>query len=165
MNVLAIIVEGLLQINNLIALLVCRILQGICVGLYMSIVPIYINELAPRQIIGSFGVATQLFVLVGVVVSYALSLILSAANADPFVFYRVILLFNVLFILVQTALLLVGFIPESPNSLIKANRNEEAKQVIALFTLPPYVERAYREKSLEIESESQSSDSTELVGE
>ena len=93
-------------------------------GFYMSIVPIYINELAPRQIIGSFGVATQLFVLVGVVVSYALSLILTAADASPQVFCRVLLLFNVLFILAQTALLLAGFIPESPNSLIKANRND-----------------------------------------
>jgi MFS family permease len=108
---LAIIVEGILQYNNIIALLVCRIIQGIFVGYYMSIVPIYINELAPRQIIGRFGVFTQLFVMVGVVVSYALSLILSACNAEAFVFYRVMLLFNVLLILAQTILLLVGFIP------------------------------------------------------
>lgn len=77
----------------------------------MSIVPIYINELAPRQIIGSFGVFTQLFVLVGVVVSYALSLILNACNAEAFVFYRVMLLFNVILILIQTLLLVIGFIP------------------------------------------------------
>lgn len=103
--------EGLLQINNIIVLLVCRIFQGIFVGYYMSIVPIYINELAPRQIIGSFGVATQLFVLVGIVVSYGLSLILTAASASSFVFYRVMLLFNVLFIIAQTILILVNYIP------------------------------------------------------
>lgn len=42
-DILAIIFEGLLQINQIYVLLVCRIFQGIFVGYYMSIVPIYIN--------------------------------------------------------------------------------------------------------------------------
>jgi hypothetical protein len=41
----------------------------------MALVPVYINELAPKQIIGSFGVFTQLFVVVAVVVSYGIGLI------------------------------------------------------------------------------------------
>ena len=40
----------------------------------MAIVPIYINELAPKQIVGSFGVFTQLFVVIALVYSYGIGL-------------------------------------------------------------------------------------------
>jgi hypothetical protein len=42
-NVLALVIEGVIQVSNVYALLICRIFQGIFVGYYMSIVPIYIN--------------------------------------------------------------------------------------------------------------------------
>jgi len=40
-NLVAIIAGCLLYINNFILLLILRIVQGICVGLYTSIVPLY----------------------------------------------------------------------------------------------------------------------------
>lgn len=100
----------------------------------MAIVPIYINELAPKDIVGSFGVFTQLFVVLALVVSYALGLILLAAEAGPFVFYRIMVGFNIITLLTQTICLFIGFIPESPNSLISKNRFEEAREVIGMFT-------------------------------
>jgi len=75
---LALIVMGIIQVNNIYVFLVCRFLQGVFVGCYMAITPIYIDELAPKQIVGSFGVFTQLFVVVGIVISYSLQLILAS---------------------------------------------------------------------------------------
>ena len=39
----------------------------------------------------------------------------------------------------QLVLLFANFVPESPNSLIRKNKNEEARQVISLFTIPSFV--------------------------
>lgn len=139
MNIFAFIIEGILQINNIYVLLVCRAFQGIFVGYYMSIVPIYINELAPKQIVGSFGVFAQLFVVFGIIISYGIGLIMQKTNVSAFVFYRIMVSINAVLIVGQSILLLVGYVPESPNSLIKKNRNEDAMQVIAMFTVPSHV--------------------------
>jgi MFS transporter, SP family, sugar:H+ symporter len=128
----------------------------------MAIIPIYIYELAPKQVVGSYGVFTQLFVVVALVTSYGLGLILQALNASPFVFYRIMVSVNALLIIVQSILLLVGFIPESPNSLIRKNRTEEAKAVVALFTKPEFVDEAYDEKVLEVLVDRKEEDPSEV---
>ena len=51
-------------------------------------------------------------------------------------------------------LLLVGFIPESPKSLIKQNKNDKAKEAIALFIIPELVEEIYQQKLKEVMAES-----------
>lgn len=46
-NLVAIIAGCLLYINNFVLLLILRIIQGICVGLYTSVVPLYTTEISP----------------------------------------------------------------------------------------------------------------------
>lgn len=46
-NLIALIAGCVLYINNIIVLICMRIIQGICVGLYTSIVPMYITEISP----------------------------------------------------------------------------------------------------------------------
>ena len=77
----------------------------------MAITPIYIHEIVPKQIAGSFGVFTQLFVAIGTVVSYALGLMLTKIDADAFVHYRVVLSANSLLTIAQTVLLLMDYVP------------------------------------------------------
>lgn len=36
-------IAGVIQINNIILLFVCRLIQGFLIGNYMAITPIYIN--------------------------------------------------------------------------------------------------------------------------
>ena len=98
--------------------MVCRFFQGVFVGCYMAITPIYIHEIVPKQIRGSYGVFTQLFVAIGTVVSYALGLLLTKVSTDAFVHYRVIMLASCIVTIVQSAMLVTGFVPESPCSLI-----------------------------------------------
>ena len=138
-NVAALIVSGIHHINNLYVLLACRILQGILTGSFMSIIPIYINELCPKQIVGVFGVFTQIFVVLALVVNYAIGTVLTKSNTAPFTFFRIMISYDSVLILVQTVLLLVNYIPESPNYLLKKNKNDQAREVIAMFTVPSHV--------------------------
>lgn len=114
----------LIQYPNIYVLLVSRVLQGFFIGNYMAIVPIYINELAPKQIAGSFGVFTQLFVVIALVLSYALGIIFTAIDLDAFVFFRLMVGINTIFIVLQSVLLLLNYVPESPNSLIASQKYE-----------------------------------------
>jgi hypothetical protein len=102
----------------------------------MAIIPIYIKEIVPKEIAGKYGVTTSIFSVLGSAVTFALGLILNAANASPFVFYRVITLFDSLLIIFQSILLLASFIPESPASLIAKNKLDEARDVINQFYKP-----------------------------
>ena len=73
-NLCAIIIEGIMEYPNLWVFLVGRIFQGLFTGMYMAITPVYIKELCPKAVVGNFGVFTQLFVAVGLVVAYGIGL-------------------------------------------------------------------------------------------
>jgi hypothetical protein len=47
--------------------------------------------------------------------------------------------YDSLLVLFQSALLLGGYIPESPNYLLSKNKKEEARAVIALFIKDKFV--------------------------
>lgn len=52
-DIAAIVTTGLLQIPNIGLLLALRIVQGVIVGVFMVIVPVYVNELVPIDLHGS----------------------------------------------------------------------------------------------------------------
>lgn len=66
----AIVITGLLQIPNIGLLMALRILQGFVVGVFMAVVPMYVNELVPIDLHGSEGVISQILIVVGVVIDY-----------------------------------------------------------------------------------------------
>jgi len=75
-------IEGLIQINNLPLLFVCRFCQGIVVGNYMGVTPVYIKELTPVIHRGMLGAFSQLFNIGGVVIAYALGLIFELTDVN-----------------------------------------------------------------------------------
>ncbi|KAL2653494.1 hypothetical protein R1flu_021622 [Riccia fluitans] len=100
--------------QDVMMLYIARILVGLGVGIISFAVPIYIAEIAPRQLRGTLGTANQLAVTIGIVLSYFAGLFLqwrylAAAGMIP------------------CSLLLIGlfFIPESPRWLGKSGHNEE----------------------------------------
>jgi ABC-type dipeptide/oligopeptide/nickel transport system permease component len=64
--------------------------------------------------------------------------------------WRIIVTANSLPIVILIILVLIRFIPESPNSLILKNRNEEAKKVIGLFHQSNFIEEIYQHKLKEL---------------
>jgi MFS family permease len=73
----------------------------------MVLVPLYINEIAPKSLRGAFGVTCQVFVVIGIAIAQFLSLFLSTIP-----FWRLILLFGAVIGATQFVLLL--FACESP---------------------------------------------------
>lgn len=49
-NAISILAIATIQIKTLYTLLAGRIIQGICVGLYSTITPIYINQMLPASL-------------------------------------------------------------------------------------------------------------------
>ena len=110
-NLVALVISLIIQINNIYVLLFCRIVQGILTGCYMSIIPIYINELCPKQIVGVVGVFTQLFTVLALVINYSLGIILSKMNTSPFFFFRVLVTYDSFLIIFQSILLMIDYVP------------------------------------------------------
>ena len=121
-NLIALVFEGIIQVPNPYVLLVCRFFQGVFVGNYLAIIPIYINELSPKQIIGSIGGLTNIMIIIGIIFSYGIGLAMKD-NANNEAFYRIMVTMPAFFIIVQSLALILNFIPESPNSLIKKNKS------------------------------------------
>lgn len=136
-NLLVLIINIFIQIANVYVLFGCRILSGMFVGMYLGIVPIYIHELSPHSVSGSFGAFTQLAHIFGVVICYLLGMIFDLTNAENTIFFwRFMFSCTTVFIIFQTIFIMVHYVPESPNSLIEKESIEKAKEVLALFNNP-----------------------------
>lgn len=150
MDFVALIVGVVIQYPNLYVLLVCRIFQGVLVGNFMALVPIYINEICPKDIVGSFGVFTQLFVIVAVVLCYIMGMIfVLASNVGEFM-WRFMFAFTQLTVLIQMILFFTDFIPESPISLLEARQDVKARNVLLMFNTEKVIEEVMKEKWKEV---------------
>jgi sugar porter (SP) family MFS transporter len=100
-----------------------RILIGIAIGLASFIVPMYISELAPERIRGSLVSLNQLFVTLGILVSYGVDGYFSPSGA-----WRLMFACG----LIAGIILLVGmsFMPFSPRWLILKRKPDKATHVL-----------------------------------
>jgi len=120
MNLIALIIEGIIQIPNVYVLLICRLIQGILVGNYLAIIPIYINELCPKQVVGNLGVMTHIMIMVGIVFGFGIGRAMEGRVSDE-AFYRIMVSIPAFFVIVQSLALIFNYVPESPISLLKKN--------------------------------------------
>ena len=101
--------------------------------MYMNFVPTYIGELTPKELGSRFGVYPQISVVLGVLVSFLVAMIMTNVFGLEFtaavptvsqagIFWRVMLLLPAVGPLLQVFFLAIGYIPESPYSLIVRNR-------------------------------------------
>ena len=134
----------------------------------MNFIPMYINELTPKEIGSRFGIYPQIAVVLGVLAAYTTAMIItncfdyqflptdervsqiSIENWQSEVFWRVMLIISVLPGLLQILMVLVGYIPESPVYLIEKNRNDKAKEVMSLFYKEEFVDMALENKVREV---------------
>lgn len=59
-----------------------RVIQGICVGIYCSLIPMTVREFAPTTLSGLLGTFPQLNVSVGVVFAYLVAYVLKKITGD-----------------------------------------------------------------------------------
>ncbi|KFK30985.1 hypothetical protein AALP_AA6G053800, partial [Arabis alpina] len=96
-----------------------RLLQGISIGISAYLGPVYITEIAPRNLRGSASSMAQLFAGVGISVFYALGTAVSWRNLAILGSIPSLMSLPLLF-----------FIPESPRWLAKVGREKEVEAVL-----------------------------------
>ncbi|KAF8720949.1 hypothetical protein HU200_023355 [Digitaria exilis] len=91
-----------------------RILLGYCTGILSYVVPVFISEIAPKDIRGGLATSNQLFICSGCSAAYIIGALLP---------WRSLVVVG----LIPCAILLVGlfFIPESPRWLANVGREKE----------------------------------------
>ena len=111
---------------NVYSLVVARVIDGVGVGLAVTIAPLYISEVSPAEIRGELNTLPQLLGTSGVFLAYCMVFFISLTT-DPS--WRLML--GVMF--VPSAIYLAitcFFLPESPRWLVSKGRTREAKQVL-----------------------------------
>ncbi|XP_012646925.1 solute carrier family 2, facilitated glucose transporter member 5 isoform X2 [Microcebus murinus] len=101
-------------------IIVSRLLVGICAGLSSNVVPMYLGELAPKNLRGALGVVPQLFITVGILVAqiFGLRNLLASEEGWP-------VLLGLTGVPAALQLLLLPFFPESPRYLLIQKKDEE----------------------------------------
>ena len=108
---------------NIYVLFLSRILVGLAVGIVNFIVPLYLSEVAPKQMRGTLVSLYQWAITAGILFSY----VINGAFASAVYNWRWMLFAGV----VPGIILLVGmsFLGDTPRWLVSKNRDEEAKKI------------------------------------
>lgn len=111
---------------NVYVLLLARLLDGLGIGLAVTLVPVYISETAPPEIRGSLNTLPQFTGSGGMFLSYCMVFGMSLMESPNWRLMLGVLSIPSLIYFVLT----VFFLPESPRWLVSKGRMLEAKQVL-----------------------------------
>ncbi|KAM6108910.1 LOW QUALITY PROTEIN: solute carrier family 2, facilitated glucose transporter member 5-like [Pterocles gutturalis] len=136
--------KGTLLINNILSItgallmstselaksfeviILARVLMGIYAGLASNVVPMFLGEMAPKNLRGAIGVVPQLFITIGILVAQLLGLSFILGNDSG---WPVLLGLTGIPSLIQ--LVILPCFPESPRYLlIQKGKEEEARKAL-----------------------------------
>ncbi|XP_043828562.1 solute carrier family 2, facilitated glucose transporter member 9 isoform X2 [Dromiciops gliroides] len=117
------------QAGSFEMLILGRFIMGIDGGIALSALPMYLNEISPKEIRGSLGQVTAIFICIGVFTGQLLGLpeMLGQESRWPYLFGVIV---------VPAFIQLVGlpFLPESPRYLLFEKRDQDgAKKAFQTF--------------------------------
>uniref|UniRef100_A0A8D2BMF8 Solute carrier family 2, facilitated glucose transporter member 5 n=1 Tax=Sus scrofa TaxID=9823 RepID=A0A8D2BMF8_PIG len=129
-NVFAIIPAILMGVSKVAKafelIIFSRVMLGVCAGISYSALPMYLGELAPKNLRGTLGTMTEVFGIVGVFLAQIFSLQAILGNPTG---WPVLLAITGVPALLQ--LLSLPFFPESPRyTLIQKGDEETARQAL-----------------------------------
>nr|XP_048271010.1 solute carrier family 2, facilitated glucose transporter member 9 isoform X2 [Myodes glareolus] len=109
-------------------LIVGRFVMGVDGGIALSALPMYLNEISPKEIRGSLGQVTAIFICIGVFVGQLLGIpeLLGKESTWPY-------LFGVIVVPALVQLASLPFLPESPRYLL-LEKDDEAGAMRAFQT-------------------------------
>ncbi|XP_035200277.1 solute carrier family 2, facilitated glucose transporter member 5-like [Oxyura jamaicensis] len=159
--------KGTLLINNLFSIaaavlmgtseiaktfeviILSRVIMGIYAGLASNVVPMFLGEMAPKNLRGAIGVVPQLFITIGILIAQILGLNSILGNVEG---WPVLLGLTGIPSVIQ--LLTLPFFPESPRYLLIQKGNEEqARQALQRLRGWDDVDDEIEEMRLEDQSE------------
>lgn len=111
---------------NVYMLLVARLIDGIGVGLAVTVAPLYISESAPAEIRGELNTLPQFFGTGGMFLAYCMVFGMSfMSNPSWRIMLGLILVPSLIYLALG-----IFFLPESPRWLVSKGRTKEARQVL-----------------------------------
>ncbi|XP_027026553.1 solute carrier family 2, facilitated glucose transporter member 5 [Tachysurus fulvidraco] len=130
-------------------IIVGRFFVGICAGISSNVVPMYLGELAPRNLRGAIGIVPQLFITIGILTAQVFGIRNILGNAEGWP-----ILLGLTGVPALIELLLLPFCPESPRYML-IQRGDDNNGKIALQRLRGWkdVEEEMTEMRLEEQSE------------
>lgn len=115
-NVGAVVLINITTFGTLVA---GQFIEGICVGYYTTIAPIYLKEIAPKELRKMLGLFFSLGKIVGVLIVIMIELILDAAPSP--IGFRIILSMTAVFSILQ-AILIFFFGSDTPAEMIEKGK-------------------------------------------
>jgi MFS family permease len=113
---------------DITSFIIARVIGGIGVGMAILIAPMYIAEIAPRQLRGTLVTFNQLNIVLGISVAYFSNYYFQQTITDPDFKWRIMLGVEALPALMY--LILLFFVPRSPRWLLQKGYAEEALRVL-----------------------------------
>lgn len=144
---------------NFYTLIAGRAIQGLCVGLYSALVPLYINEISPMEVAGRLGALNQLLIVSGIVITNVLALFVPSTGSGIVSWWRIIFGIPIAIAIVQILMLLLVYKNETPRYLILQGRDEDALELVRDIYKEEYVDDMIREKKAECREKSQNMNS------
>ncbi|PIS00948.1 MAG: sugar porter family MFS transporter [Chlamydiae bacterium CG10_big_fil_rev_8_21_14_0_10_35_9] len=123
---------------NFSSLLLGRLIQGISIGIITIVIPLYIAEATPKNMRGRGLALFQLILTLGILLAYAINLLLAPSGNWRGMFYCV---------LIPGFILFLGslFIPESPVWLFSKGKKSKAKNILQKLRLQKEAEKEFQE--------------------
>ncbi|CAM6004647.1 unnamed protein product [Sphagnum balticum] len=117
----------LVNVTTFATLIVGRLIEGVCIGYYTAIAPVYLKEVAPKELRRLLGLFFSFGKIIGVLISIVLELSLEAAEVS--ISWRIILSMTAVFSSLQ-AILIFFFGTDTPMEMIEKGKLEEARDII-----------------------------------
>ncbi|XP_066528378.1 solute carrier family 2, facilitated glucose transporter member 5-like [Hoplias malabaricus] len=155
-NIFSIVPAVMMGISEVVGsfeiIIVARIIVGICAGLSSNVVPMYLGELAPKNLRGAVGIIPQLFITVGILTAqiFGIRSILGNAEGWP-------IMLALTGIPACLELFLLPFFPESPRYML-IQKSEENKARKALQRLRGWADVDEELKEMRLEEQSEQSE-------
>jgi len=114
--------------SDIVVFLIARIIGGLGVGIAILVAPMYIAEIAPRNLRGTLVTFNQLNIVLGISIAYFSNYYFQQTIADPDLKWRIMLGVEAVPAIIYLALLFT--VPRSPRWLMQKGKNEEALSVL-----------------------------------
>ncbi|XP_027870125.1 solute carrier family 2, facilitated glucose transporter member 5 [Xiphophorus couchianus] len=140
------IMMGVCEISKSYELIIAaRVIVGICAGLSSNVVPMYLGEIAPRNLRGAIGIFPQLFITVGILVAQVFGIRSLLGNKTGWT-----IMFGLTAIPAVFQLIFLPLFPESPRYLLFQKKDEvNCLKALQLLRGQNDVERELNELVLE----------------
>lgn len=141
--------------SNAYPQIIGRILSGMSVGINIYNVPLYINELTPKEISGLMGCLYQTLQCLGLMTGYLMALNIPNDSSDYDIednWWKFVISFAAVPCFIRCFFLLLVFKFDTPFSLMQRNKDQEVSEIIKKIYKEEFIEDIINNIDIKIKS-------------